>query len=368
MLDLIEHLYDSVLADDALDRFLSELGLRLGARTACLIMDIHSGTDDHVFMLHGGDRESVERYRNVMYASDPFVNLPPNEVVLIEELVDMDQWQTTEFYQYCIEPSGLYHFLGMDMPVDDSTLMRLRVGRAKEDGNFTENERDICRLLNPHILKAYRIKKEIGYSSKEIDIYRDTFDKLSVGVMVLSPSWEVLSSSPKADAMLEGNDQVSLRNGRLKFLNATERQRFKEACDETVRISKSGETQVARAVGVKSRRRDGRLTLTIKPNVPAVGKMTSKSPPKLMVFVNDHEASMDANVGVLMDVFDLTKAESRLSLLLVNGHTLNEAAEILSIKPNTAKAHLRAIFSKMHVGRQSQMVAEIARGIANLVS
>ena len=367
MMSLIEHLYESVLADDSLDKFISQLNLKLRAKTTCLIVDIYEG-DDHVFLLHGGDRETVEHYKNVMYASDPFVNLPPDEVVLIEELVDMAQWKTMEFYKSCIEPSGLYYFLGMDIPVADHTTIRLRIGRAKEDGNFTTDEREICRSLNSHISRTYRIKKELGYSSKEIDIYRETFDKLSVGVIVLSSSGEVLSTNSKADTLLKQKDKIYLKDKRLKFSNTTEREQFKSACNEIIEISKSGKAQIAKAISVKRKRPGAKLTLTIKPGALNADKITIKSPPKLIVFVNDHDAHLDTNANVIADIFGLTKTESRLSLLLANGHTISEAAEILDIKVNTAKAHLRSIFNKMQVNRQSQLVSEILRNTANLVS
>ena len=368
MMSLIEHLYESILSEGSLDKFISQLNLKLRAKTTCLIVDIYEGGDDHVFLLHGGNKKTAEHYKNVMYGSDPFVNLPPNEVVLIEELVDMEQWRTMEFYKSCIEPSGLHYFLGMDIPVEDHTTIRLRIGRAKEDGNFTADEREICRNLNSHILRTYKIKKEIGYSSKEIDIYKETFDRLSVGVIILSFSGEVLSTNPKADFILSQNEKIYLKDKRLKFSNTEERKCFKSVCNEIIEISKSGKAQVAKAVSVRRKRFGTRLTLTIKPGILNTDKMTAKSPPKLIVFVNDHDVHIDTNANVISDLFGLTKTESRLSLLLANGHTINDAAEILDIKVNTAKAHLRSIFNKMQINRQSQLVSEIIRNTANLVS
>jgi len=368
MTDLIGHLYESVLTDDSLDTFISRLNLKLRAKTTCLIVDIHREDKDHVFLLHGGNEETVERYRSVMYAYDPFVNLPSHKVVLIEELVDMDQWRKSEFYRFCIEPSGLYYFLGIDIPVGDDITIRLRIGRSKEDGNFKKDEKEICHALASHISRAYRIKKKIGYSSKEIDIYRETFDKLSVGVVILSPSGEVSSANSKGRAILNRKGKIYLENEVLKFSNAAERKCFERACYEIIELSKGGKAQIAKAISVKGKRPGSRLTFTIKPSILHADKMTVKSPPELIIFINDHDVNLDTNVGILTDIFGLTKAESKLSLLLANGHTINEAAEMLDIKLNTAKAHLRSIFNKMQINRQSQLVSEILRNTANLVS
>jgi DNA-binding CsgD family transcriptional regulator len=53
----------------------------------------------------------------------------------------------------------------------------------------------------------------------------------------------------------------------------------------------------------------------------------------------------------------LTPAEALLSLQLAEGLTLDEAADQLNIRKNTARAHLRSIFSKTSVTRQTSLVS-----------
>jgi len=48
--------------------------------------------------------------------------------------------------------------------------------------------------------------------------------------------------------------------------------------------------------------------------------------------------------------------EDQAELALANGLTLDEAADGLHIRKNTARAHLRAIFSKIGVTRQTTLV------------
>ncbi len=53
-------------------------------------------------------------------------------------------------------------------------------------------------------------------------------------------------------------------------------------------------------------------------------------------------------------------------MLLANGLTLDEASEELDISRNTARAHLRSIFSKTGVTRQTVLVRLILRSVATL--
>nr|MDT0253635.1 LuxR C-terminal-related transcriptional regulator [Endozoicomonas sp.] len=53
-------------------------------------------------------------------------------------------------------------------------------------------------------------------------------------------------------------------------------------------------------------------------------------------------------------------------MILANGLTLDETAEELGISRNTARAHLRSIFSKTGVTRQTMLVRLILKSVATL--
>ena len=63
---------------------------------------------------------------------------------------------------------------------------------------------------------------------------------------------------------------------------------------------------------------------------------------------------------VLRESLGLTPAELRLATLLKDGISINDAAGRLGIAVNTARNQLRAIFAKLGVNRQSEMVRHLA--------
>lgn len=63
----------------------------------------------------------------------------------------------------------------------------------------------------------------------------------------------------------------------------------------------------------------------------------------------------------LRDSFGLTPAETRLAARLKEGLTLKEAAEDLGVSLNTVRNQLRAVFEKMGLGRQSELVRALAQ-------
>jgi len=61
--------------------------------------------------------------------------------------------------------------------------------------------------------------------------------------------------------------------------------------------------------------------------------------------------------GLLRRVFGLTPAEARLAALMGEGKALEDAAEKLGVKRETARNQLKAIFAKTETNRQGQLIA-----------
>lgn len=79
-----------------------------------------------------------------------------------------------------------------------------------------------------------------------------------------------------------------------------------------------------------------------------------------MVVIVDPENRSLPTARTLQTGFDLTQAEARLAVALGSGSDLRTEALKLGISPETMRKHLRAIFAKTGVRRQSELVALLA--------
>ena len=84
----------------------------------------------------------------------------------------------------------------------------------------------------------------------------------------------------------------------------------------------------------------------------------------MAVFIRDPERKSQASSELLRQLFGFTPAEATLALLLANGLTLDEAADELHIRKNTIRAHLRSIFTKTGVTRQTTLVRLLLSSVA----
>ena len=91
-----------------------------------------------------------------------------------------------------------------------------------------------------------------------------------------------------------------------------------------------------------------------------------KQRPCVAVFVRDTTGRPDPSVKLAQQLFELTPAETSLAIQQANGLSFDEAAQALSIRLNTARAHLRSIFSKTGVRRQTELVRIMLNSVAAL--
>lgn len=60
--------------------------------------------------------------------------------------------------------------------------------------------------------------------------------------------------------------------------------------------------------------------------------------------------------------FGLTQQEARVAVHLIDGGTVASCAALLGVAVSTVRTHLRAVFSKAEISRQSQLASLLAQG------
>lgn len=85
-----------------------------------------------------------------------------------------------------------------------------------------------------------------------------------------------------------------------------------------------------------------------------------------IVFLASRDNSDRPFDEVLRQTFAHTPMETRVALLLVEGHSIDEMSAQLAIARNTARAHLRSLFDKTGTSRHDALIALLSREISAL--
>ncbi|MGQ7957769.1 helix-turn-helix transcriptional regulator [Pseudomonas sp. SP16.1] len=364
--DMLGTLYQGPLENVPWTSFLDQLKNALNSKYATFILRAPSQQVDGLSISTSGSSEAVtSAYHQHFYALDPFVGLPERQVVSLIEFVSVDDWLNSEFYKNFMEPTDVFHVLGADINTPDGAHCRIRISRSRSDPPFNQDEKDLLTLFLPHLERAVVLHMHLNRMESERNLYAGAVDQLAVGTIILDQDGKVLQKNRLAERLLEEKDGLKLVNDSLQIGTPRDSQQFRQLIKQALLAQKSSNPSVVEAMRVQ--RPSGRADLGIVVrSIPPSEWSEGKHCPTVAIFISDPEQESSAPHEIVRALFDLTPAETQLALLLANGLTLDEASDELGISRNTARAHLRATFSKTGVTRQTMLVRLILRSVATL--
>lgn len=365
--ELIGLIYEGPLEEVPWRSFLVRCQELMSARVANLILRSPTTPGLGIMRVVGGVPEHIVMYNEGSYALDPFINLPPGEVVTLHEFMGTDALLASDFYRLVMEPSDLYDVLGADFQIPREVEVRFRICRSKAARSFNEADRDIFRALLPHIQRAVHMHVRINKIESERAVYSGAIDQMRVGAIILDESGNVLSVNQRAQELLDKKDGVALRDQQLVLSTRERTRELHERVNRVIAQQKLGGAAVVEAMRIPrtTRGNGGELGLVIRP-VPENQWAEAEAVPAAVIFVSDPQAHAEAPLQVIKQLFGFTPAEASLAMLMANGMTLDEAADAMCVSRNTVRTHLRSVFAKTGVTRQPMLVSLILKSVASL--
>ena len=203
---------------------------------------------------------------------------------------------------------------------------------------------------------ALRAEREEASASKESASAPSlaALEVIPYGVVVVGEDGRAQFTNARAGAMLAASGGLSLDSGgicRAARLEETERLQLAIAS-----ARESGETS-ALSLTAES---DMPIRVTVQP-YRVEGQTKTQS---VCLFLFSDEMARALNPKLLISMFGLTVAESRLAAALAQGLSLDEAAQECGVTKSSARTYLKNIFSKLGVSRQAELVRTILTSLA----
>jgi DNA-binding CsgD family transcriptional regulator/PAS domain-containing protein len=362
--ELIGLIYEGPLEEVPWRTFLMRCQELMSARVSNLILRSPSTPGLGIMRVVGGVPEHIVTYNERSYALDPFINLPPGEVVTLHEFMGSEALLASDFYRLVMEPSDLYDVLGADFQIPREVEVRFRICRGRAARSFNDEDRAIFRALLPHLQRAVHMHVRINKIESERAVYSGAIDQMRVGAIILDESGNVLSVNQRARELLDQKDGVALRDEQLVLSTRERTRELQERVNRVIAQQKSGGAAVVEAMRIP-RSGGGELGLVIRP-VPENQWAEAEAVPSAVIFVSDPQAQAEAPLQVIKQLFGFTPAEASLAMLMANGMTLDDAADAMGVSRNTVRTHLRSVFAKTGVTRQPMLVSLILKSVASL--
>lgn len=365
---LIGAVYEGATEDPPWRSALDLLQQQLGADHIVLILRPPTADSGALMInpLHE-DLAARQRYEQRYFSQDPFIGIEDGEVVTAEEKVG-SHWQRSAYYQDYLRPLGIGHILGADLHIPGGIECRLRATRGTQHTGFSDADRTLCRALLPHLKRSIELHARLDRAQCDHEIVSSAIGRLTLGMIWLAGDGSVLRCNEEARRILEERDGLFLAGKSLMMDSAQENKTFQKLVDAAAGQPDPKARRGNLAPGMAVSRPSGRtrLTLMLKPAPQQRWAGAAQRRP-VVVFLRDPDSRLSLpTVDLVCRLLDLTRTEARLALLLAAGHSTDEVASLMNIRRNTARTHLRSIFYKTGVTRQTLLVRLLLNSIGTL--
>lgn len=354
---LLGSLFASLLDDEPWAGFLDHLSRSASASWATLILTRRAADRPGIILTPGADPNVDRDYASRLFVDDPFTGLPDGKVMHFRDFVSADALSRNAPYREFLSQTSSDEVLGLDITDCNGMELRLRLTRGRDEPPFEQQDFGHLERLVPHLRIALRLFDRLAAGEAEQRIYAGAIAQMAVGIIILDRNGKVIRLNTRASTILDERDGIQLR-GDMIVLDDPELGRQLHA-----RLLRPEETSLTLRVERPSG--EGDLLLVVG-NANASGYVTAGGGPASVLFLNDPVRTPRVAPGAIRELLGLTQSEAAIAAEMANGASLVDTATQLGISPNTVRAHLRSIFAKTGVKRQSQLVQLVHHSLPGL--
>jgi DNA-binding CsgD family transcriptional regulator len=343
---LIGRLYEAAQEPELWQETIAAIADATGCRNGVLYEYDIPSRHSNFLAAHHLDPGFVNKYQDYVGAIDPWnqrmLGWPAGVVASTYALIGDDDLRRTDFYQEHLRPERIFYDIGGVVLRTSERMALFGVQCDHVDGRFSTETQETIATLMPHLGRAYRLHAALRDARLQSDTLLEAMYLLRQPVMIVDRQGMVVFANHAAEDLLKRADGIRLTAGRVAAAHRADRSAFKALLQGGGRIKLDRTT-------LNLRRPAGRRPLTVE----AVPLSAGSDRVALMIGRTGDRASSPSD---LMQRFGVTSAEARLWAALTSAATLGEIAERSQVSVNTLRVQLAALFRKLGVHRQTDLV------------
>ena len=361
---LVIELFESLGDERPIARFLKKIQTETRSDFGTLLTFSKNKQKPNLVLSDGLPMEGTESYINTYYTKEFLSSIPEGMVVTTSDLLSYDEFHEDDFYKEYLSQYDVGYILGVDIGTVRGISAKFRLVRQEHREDFGPRERALCQALVPYLRAALNIFVMRVDMEAEKDALSATVSGMSVGSILVDPDGQVLEANPPALSILEQRDGLFLIGDRL----ALDEPKKSKLLHDLIRKNAEGHPNTtmsgsARAMMVD--RPSGResISLVVRPGSPSGQRAMRQT---ALIHLVDPAQPRAPVIDALIQLFGLTPTEAKVALSLSNGNSIAETARTSATSKNTTRSHVRSIFSKMGINRQSDLIRTVLISVAML--
>jgi DNA-binding CsgD family transcriptional regulator/GAF domain-containing protein len=278
-----------------------------------------------------------------------------------------DGFKNSRFYKTVAQPHRLGDSALTVLAKSVNKFGALSIQRRDHQPAFLPDEIAILRQLAPHVRRAVMISDLMDSRAIEKDLLAATLDRLAVSIILADGEGRIAHTNEAAERRIEQGELIRLPNAILTVRDQLAARELSMAIREAGSGTRLDVSRTRAAIPIKGRTGRDLIAWVLPLDSGPRREVTANPKAAVAVFIRDIADTAPFPAELFVRRYGITPAESRVMSLLVQGMTIQEAAETLGISVPTAKTHLAHLFSKTGTGRQTDLV-RLAMGALSPVS
>lgn len=361
---LVIELFESLADDMPAVRFLKKIQTATQSDFCMLLTYSTNKQKPNLILSEGPPLLGMDAYIEKFYAKELLAGIPEETVVTVSDFLSTDELHENDFYKEYLSQYGIGYILGVDIGTVRGISGKFRLVRREQGKDFGPDERAMLQALIPYLRAALNIFVMRVDMETEKEALSATVSGMSVGSIHVDADSQIIEANAPALAILEQRDGLYRAGGRLML----DEQKKSRQLHELVRKNAEGgphssPSGFARAMLVERPSGRGTISLLVWPG--SSGGHLSIRQTALIHLVDPTQPRAPA-IDALTQLFGLTPSEARVALSLSNGNSIAETARVSATSKNTTRSHVRSIFSKMGISRQSDLIRTVLISVAML--
>jgi DNA-binding CsgD family transcriptional regulator len=278
--------------------------------------------------------------------------VPPQRSADIRCFASEDEYLADPYWQQFLTPQGVRY----------PRLLSLTREPGHASGGFinlrnreidVQGAQRLDRLL-PDLARAVRIGNEVERARSVQADMRNALEALGLGLVVVDRRFTISAANQVAEAILAESNGLRMVSGRLHV--TCQRCRRQLAADVARHSAPGPAARGDRLVGVPRASGGPAYVLRVLPNAPASGFGAARQDHASIIISDPLRGARVPDGTAVKCAYGLTAAESAVAALVPLGLSKRKIAARLGISENTVKSHLKAVYDKLGVRSQAELV------------
>lgn len=366
--ELVDLIYAVTDSFDGWQVFCKELSLALdAASTQISTLDLQNLS--LAFTVFDGQRDSAEYYAAEIEAMKVPVNQDPRWLLALAMIPD--EWvqchklfgdSTADFvqtHQQMISTFGARYSAGCKLFQDQEILALLIILTSELRQPLSETEFNFINRLTPHIKRVIQLQKHLYRFSMAALVGYAMINKLHQPVILLSLTGTVLHVNTAATHLMQQTEIIKIQNNNFAMPEPYlgEFQKNCQAFELCYRTGNYIAELEKNDTCVRIMHSDEETMFVFSSLIlPETSMKSFGTRPLIMLTFYHPDFAPPVDSQLLSTALNLTPAECRIALLLLEGLSLKEIASENNVSIDTVKKQLQSIYEKTDTNKQVDLV------------